>query len=378
MINFKCRHYKAGKPCVFNKRDGSECPTCKHVNEFKDRILFIKLDAMGDVLRSASLLPSIVARHDAPYIAWLTRRDSIELVNMMKFVDEAIELSEVGLCRVNTGSWNHVYSLSNDIPSASIATTVPINGRPIGYYIENGLIKPSNPAAERWLEMAAFDRLKRLNRESYQRRMLAIIGETAASVPRPVLEITDEQRRKAINRVASLCDGRSRPRVAINVGAGGRWPKKMLTAEQIHHYVRLLVQDNDVDILLVGGAAEIEKADEIMRLSSASDRVRPALTESSVGEFVALLNEVDVLLCGDTLALHIATAIELPTVAVFGPTSAPEIEDFDGLIAKAWTPQLDCLSCYGDCTKRDNCMSLLDLSHLVDLTKRQLSQGRRA
>jgi ADP-heptose:LPS heptosyltransferase len=93
-------------------------------------------------------------------------------------------------------------------------------------------------------------------------------------------------------------------------------------------------------------------------------------------EFVATLKQTDALLTGDTLALHIAAAIGLPTVAVFGPTSPAEIFDFDGLIAKTWTDRLDCLVCYGDCRKTDNCMSLLDPAALVELTMRQLERAR--
>jgi hypothetical protein len=44
------------------------------------------------------------------------------------------------------------------------------------------------------------------------------------------------------------------------------------------------------------------------------------------------------------------------------------------LITKVWTSRLDCLICYGDCQKRDNCMSLIDLTELVELTVRQLSR----
>src|SRR5215471_412327 len=122
MIRFTCRHYAASRPCAFNKIDGSECPTCGHFSEYKDRILFIKLDAIGDVLRSASLLPAIVNRHDQPYVAWLTKTESTDLVGMFKHVDEVIELGESGLARIATGGWDCVYSLSNDLPSASLAT----------------------------------------------------------------------------------------------------------------------------------------------------------------------------------------------------------------------------------------------------------------
>jgi heptosyltransferase-2 len=134
----------------------------------------------------------------------------------------------------------------------------------------------------------------------------------------------------------------------------------------------------EVDVLLVGGAAEVEKTNAIMVMCGAHSGVQVALTEKSIPEFVALLNEVDVLLCGDTLALHIAAAVGLPAVVIFGPTSSSEIFDFDGLLAKAWTNQLDCLGCYGDCAKDRNCMSLLELSHLVDLTHIQLARPRQA
>jgi ADP-heptose:LPS heptosyltransferase len=87
-----------------------------------------------------------------------------------------------------------------------------------------------------------------------------------------------------------------------------------------------------------------------------------------------VLAQADALLCGDTLALHVATALRLPTVCVVGPTSAAELADFDGLVAKAMVTELDCLGCYGDCRKTDNCMSLFHTADLVKLTGRQLAR----
>lgn len=142
----------------------------------------------------------------------------------------------------------------------------------------------------------------------------------------------------------------------------------MLFAEQIYAYCRLLQQRADVDIVLLGGSAEEDKATEIVQMRESGDRIEVALTGHSILEFVGLLAEVDLLLCGDTLALHIAPALGLPTVAIFGPTSFAEIHTFDGLIAKTREESLDCLVCQGDCNKELNCMSLLKMDHLVNLT----------
>jgi ADP-heptose:LPS heptosyltransferase len=376
MINFFCRHYKTSKPCFFNKNYGDECVSCRNYSEYHDRILFIKLDATGDVLRSASLLPSIIGQHNAAYIAWLTRKESVPLVGMMKLVDEVVELSEIGIARVMAGGWDYVYSLSNDLPSASIATVAKAKHRKIGYWLEDGVIKASNSAAEHWLEMAAFDRLKRENQCSYQELMLAIVGQEGATISSPLLEVPNALTVAAARRVSSLFPSSTRPKVAVNVGAGDRWPKKMLDVQKITEFIDHLHKRADVDVLLVGGAAEVEKIKVIAGLREGDERTQPAPTTDSLPEFVALLTQADAMFCGDTLALHVATAIDLPTVAVFGPTSVAEISDFDGLIKKIWAKELNCLGCYGDCTKVNHCMSLIAVERLVDLTLEQLSFRR--
>lgn len=367
-INDACRYFRGSIPCAYNKLDGSECSSCKHVSEYRDRILLIKLDAIGDVLRSASLLPPIINRHASPYIAWLTRRESVELVQMMKYVDETIEFSPEGLARVMSGAWDRVYSLSNDLTSASLAAIVPSKRGTVGFVSQAGRIMPTNSAASHWLEMAAFDRVKRENSESYQHRMLAILGASDSEIAAPALRVDEALRTAARSLLAGLFKAPRARRVAVNIGSGGRWPKKMLAASQIYEYCRLLCERTAVDVVLVGGAAESTKADAIMRMCRSSDQIRPALTGKSIAEFVALLSEVDLLLSGDTLALHVATAIGLPTIALFGPTSAAEIYPFGNLITKIWTKDLDCLCCYGDCNKEAHCMFLIDVPELVALT----------
>ncbi len=376
MINFACRHYRGSKPCVYNKLDGSECPACAHTSEHRERILFIKLDSMGDVFRSQSLLPAIIARHQRPYIAWLTAKDSAEMVRMMRDVDEVIELSAEGTARAMAGGWHQVYSLSNDLTSASLATLVRGRCVPVGFYMRDGVITPSNAAAMRWLEMGAFDRLKAANPLSYQRCMLDILGEPGDfAIPAPAVNVDEGLRRTAAARLAKLFGDGARPRVAVNIGSSARWPKKMLYAEQIYSYCRRLRERADVDMLLLGGNAETEKAAAILAMRRPGDCIEAALTGNSVLEFMALLSQVDTLLCGDTLALHIAPAIGLPTVAVFGPTSFAEIHTFDGLIAKVRARGLDCFVCQGDCQKQHNCMTLMDLDELVELTLGQLQRA---
>jgi ADP-heptose:LPS heptosyltransferase len=371
-IHWACRFYRGSRPCKFNKLDGSECASCRHVSLWDERILIVKLDALGDVLRTASLLPAIVRKHRSPYVTWVTRPQAVEMVSMMADVDEVIPLDDDGRVRVATGSWDHVYSLSNDFTSAGLATLAAPRHAPVGYSLRNGAIHPSNDAALRWLEMASFDRLKRANTRSYHEIMLDIVDGDRAFAP-PRLNVPAALTAEARQRLRALFPGSARPVVAINIGAGERWPKKMLSADQIAQFATMMVAQADIDIVLLGSVQESAKAEQVTR-QCPTDRIRAALTPDSIGAFAALMAEADALLCGDTLALHVATAVGVPTVCVVGPTSSAELAGFDGLVVKTSVAGLDCLGCYGDCTKADNCMTLFKVEQLVDLVRRQLGR----
>jgi heptosyltransferase-2 len=85
-------------------------------------------------------------------------------------------------------------------------------------------------------------------------------------------------------------------------------------------------------------------------------------------EFFALTDLSDIMITGDTMALHAATALKKKVICFFGPTSSNEIEDY-GRIKKI-TPDMDCLVCYKqDCDFVPNCMDLIfiNMIHIIIL-----------
>ena len=56
-VAFDCRYFLGDRPCVWHKRTGVVCE-CEHYERVTGRVLIIKLDAMGDVLRTTCLLPA--------------------------------------------------------------------------------------------------------------------------------------------------------------------------------------------------------------------------------------------------------------------------------------------------------------------------------
>jgi len=68
-----CKHFRGDEPCVFYKETGIECSECSNYIPLKEKILIIKLGAIGDVIRTTPLLVRI--RKDKPnsQIFWLTQ-----------------------------------------------------------------------------------------------------------------------------------------------------------------------------------------------------------------------------------------------------------------------------------------------------------------
>ena len=370
-INRDCRLFRGSVPCRPNKLYNRECSDCGDYVPSDSSLLFIKLDAAGDVVRSGALLPALKEKHPTARICWITRSEFLALIEANPYVDEALPYDVTGLSLVQARKWDFVYSLSNDLPSAALATLAAATQAHFGYHLDkNGLLCATNEAAWSWLKMAAFDRVKRANQRSYQELMYDI-AECSPPISRPCISLTTEVRQRANDVIIGLFSEREQDIriVGINVGSGARWPKKMLDGATIARLCKgILEVSGAVRVVLFGGAAEKEKIDAILALLDRDARVVSAGTDNSMLEFAALIERCAVLVTGDTLALHLATAFSVPTIAVFGPTSLPEIYDYGGSVARI-SSDLECLGCYADCRRTVHCMNSIPDTAILDRVK---------
>lgn len=156
-----CRRFRGDRPCSANKHRGLECDKCTEYSKITARILIIKLDSMGDVLRTTFLLPLIHEKWQDAYVVWITMPESVQLLEKNGLIDEVWTPSTFTLSRLHIWEWNAVFSLSNDHRSASLAT-IDRSKEHFGYKLSpNGSIVPLSETAKYWLDMAAFDRLKK-------------------------------------------------------------------------------------------------------------------------------------------------------------------------------------------------------------------------
>src|SRR6266704_2154218 len=191
-IAFDCKFFLGDRPCVWHKADGVLC-TCDHYQKVDECFLIIKLDAMGDVLRTTALLPALAEAHPGVAITWITRRESRPLLERNPYITEVFEYGPDALLQLQSRNFDRVINLDAGKTSAALASMAHSKQKDGFILGERGYVQPTNSAARKWLEMGVFDDLKRQGTRTYQDLMLEIIGSSGAA-HRYVLELSEEER----------------------------------------------------------------------------------------------------------------------------------------------------------------------------------------
>jgi heptosyltransferase-2 len=367
-IAFDCRFFLGDRPCVWHKASGVLC-ACDHYQPIEQRLLIIKLDAMGDVLRTTALLPALADALPGTAVAWITRRESRPLLERNPYILEIFNYGEDALVQLQARTFDRVINLDAGKTSAGLASLASSKQKD-GYILDaRGYVQPTNAAARRWLEMGVFDDLKRQGTKTYQERMLEIIGLPAAP-HRYVFELAEDERLRGRAHLERLGVDLAHPVIGLNTGAGGRWQLKQWRGDGYLELIERLASKHRANFVLLGGPEERARHQWLV------SRSRVPLIDSGcdnpVRHFAAIVAACSLVVAGDTLAMHLALALGRRTVVLFGPTSAPEIEMY-GLGEKV-VPDMDCLACYKPtCDFVPNCMDLITTDMVEAAVERQLS-----
>ena len=149
--------------------------------------------------------------------------------------------------------------------------------------------------------------------------------------------------------------------IGLNVGVGTKWPSKGWPLKRWKELIKKLNSDKN-NLLLLGGPEEIEI---ISQLKKEYNFLFDTGSNNSLLEFAAIVNLSDLVITADTLALHIATALDKKIIALFGPTSVNEIELY-GKGVKLRSP--DGCKCYYRkyCLEEASCMEKISSDMVID------------
>lgn len=308
-------------------------------------IVVLKTGALGDVLRTTSILPGLAAAHPRSAIVWVTAPEAVELVRGHPLVARVVaadpardDFVERATAQLRDEQLQRVLSFDDERNVCRLASHLAprlVEGGELSGAFEDpeGALRYT-PDTGPWFDMGLLsvhgieraDELKRQNTASHPQIFASMLGIE----PGPTrLELTAAARAAAsafwsTHRMAEA----QVPWVGLNTGAGGRWASKRLPVDRAARLAHAIAdaRDGRVGFVLMGGHAEAERNVRLAAELGSDLRWIDAGVDHDVLEFAALVDRLDVLLSSDSLALHIAVARRVPVVSFFAPTSAAEIE----------------------------------------------------
>ena len=309
-------------------------------------LLIVKTGALGDVLRTTSILPGLRERFSGASLEWLTAPSAVDLLRTNPLVDRRHVVSagdardvERATAELAARRWSRVLSFDDEEPLCRLVSALDCE-RVSGAFLDDAGQRAYSDDTAPWFGMGllardgkeAADRRKLQNRRTHPELFASMLGIAPGE---PTLVLDDDA--LAFGREFRERHGLGeRAVLGLNTGAGGRWPSKQLPIERTVELARRLAAERGpagLDVLLLGGRDERERNDAILAglaalPEAAGGALRPidAGTENSLLEFAALVAQCSLLVSSDSLAMHVAIALRVPLVAFFAPTSAAEIE----------------------------------------------------
>jgi heptosyltransferase-2 len=135
--------------------------------------------------------------------------------------------------------------------------------------------------------------------------------------PYIALKVEPQARRSAADRLLSAGAQPGRLRVAIGAGAS-YGSAKCWPPERFAEVANRLVAESDAQIILFGTVAEAPVSSAI---TAAMHSAPIDLTgQTAVADLPALLSQCHLFVGNDSGAMHVASSVGLPVVAIFGPT----------------------------------------------------------
>ena len=342
LIKNDCQYYKGDVPCKPNKEKGITCENCTHYEPLKERILIIKLGAIGDIIRTTPLLRKLKKEKPNAEITWLTFTSEmipVEWVNnILKVTIENIEW-------LKNNNFDWLINLDKEKLALSLADSINAKKKSGFGLDEYGKCKPLNnhyiPEEHKWLT-GLFDNVSKENTKNYMQEIFEICDysfdgeEYILSTGRDdELEVNILNKNKVIG---------------LNTGCGGRWSSRLWPENYWIELAENLISEG-YEVVLLGGEQEDSKNKRIAQKSKAK-----YFGYFSLNQFIKLLDKCDLIVTAVTMAMHIVIGLKKKIILFNNIFNKNEFYLYNrGVILE---PDFEC-SCYFTPICENDCMQYI-------------------
>ncbi|HTH98571.1 MAG TPA: glycosyltransferase family 9 protein [Stellaceae bacterium] len=259
----------------------------------RPRILFVTATRIGDAVLSTGLLRHLVDRFPDARFTIVAGPLAAPLFTAVPGLEKLIALTK----RKHARHWLDLY---RQVVGTSWDLVVDLRG-----------------SALAWLLRARYRRVGAKGTRRMHR--VEVVGQTFGLVPPPAPIIyTAENHRRTAAMLLGPDDGR--PLLAIAPVAS--WGGKQWRGERFAELIRRLTRDGplqDARVAVVAAASEREKAAPVLS-SIPPDRLVDAIGAGDLPTVAALLGQARLFIGNDSGLMHMAAAMQVPTLGLFGPS----------------------------------------------------------
>ena len=283
-------------------------------------ILIVKLSAIGDVIHALPVVPALKKCFPQARITWVVEKPAYDILTNNPYIDEIIIFDKANFKTLG-GLLRHAPEFVAKLKARRFDLALDLQG-----LFKSSAIVFLSGAGTRLVYENAREGSQLLSRRvvgSYSaghvvERYLDVVRGLGCQVDQPVFPVVitaDEVKRtRSIMAHAGLSEGT--PYVVMALGAN--WPNKIWPAEKFAELCDRLYTAEKFIPVVIGGPGD----GPLLARLLAKVQIPPIslVGKTSLKQLAYVIKNASAFVGGDTGPMHLSAALDIPTIALMGPT----------------------------------------------------------
>ncbi|MEW6102397.1 MAG: glycosyltransferase family 9 protein [bacterium] len=313
------------------------------------KILLIRLSSLGDIVLTSSVVSSLKKRFPNSKIFFLAKNEYLKILSLIPGIEEAIPFDKIfpAIKKIRKEKFDLVVDLSSN-PRTFLISILSGAKRKI-FYNKNTL--------KRWLFLFHFDLFK--EKPHISERYIKNLKSLGISYIKPSLTLSGINKKEILEKFG-IEDG-----LICGIAPESQHKNKIWSIDGYARLIEKISKEFRCQIILFGNENDRELGLKIKSICKAP--IKDLIGKTDLIELSCLIERCFLFISPDTGPMHIADSLNIPVVALFGPTT----RDFGffplrGIVVEK---SLKCRPCSlhgGSKCKEDNkCMKMISVDDVM-------------
>jgi ADP-heptose:LPS heptosyltransferase len=281
------------------------------------RVLITRMKFIGDIVLTTPIIRAVRAALPSAHIAYMGEKEAVSLLEHSPYLNEIIPYD------FSVPSLREQARLSLLLRRRRFDLVIDLFGNPrtaLLSFVSGARTRVGidRPGRGRLYTIRIRDDGKPKTAIGFHEQFLRALG-IPATVPRTEIFLTDEERRDAALLLDSLwarLPAGNAPRPVVGMHVGATWPAKNWLPERFGELAARVSSELGARVVLTAGPRDAETIGRVTALAGSSAVALPVLP---LRRLAAVISKCSVFVSNDAGPMHIAPAVGVPTIGLFGP-----------------------------------------------------------